>query len=69
LGCTIVKIGQPVAAGIISSSESYLSPPSSASSTEQKLPFPSVVFGVLFALFTARGYVATSERRLGDFAE
>jgi hypothetical protein len=56
-------------AGIISLSSSYLSPPSSAS-TESKLPFPSVAFVVLFALFAAGGSVATVERRrLGNLVD
>jgi hypothetical protein len=40
---------------------------SSASSRE--VPFPSVAFGVLFALFTTGGSVATAERWLGDLVE
>jgi hypothetical protein len=52
----------------LSSSLSYLSPPSSVS-TERELPFPSVAFGVLFALFVAGGSVATAERRLALMEE
>ena len=52
----------PSVAGIKSSSLSYLSAPSSAS-TESELPFPSALFGVIFALFVAGGSVATAEER------
>jgi len=32
-------------------------------------PFPSVAFGILFALFATGGPIATAERRLGDLVE
>jgi hypothetical protein len=41
----------------------------SAEGRLSELPFPSVAFGVLFALFAARGSVATAERRLDDLVE